>query len=213
MAIYSAFILFITIFFCQRTPGAGFLNFLKGLRIFLIFFLIMVAARSFNGEGKTFLGGFSLPGLINGLVFSWRLTMALFVGQLFALTADPMDIRQGIYRILKHLPFVPAGRIATMFGLTIAFIPLVFDQYKEVKAAYLSRLGNLCKNPLKKINALASPLLEMVLRRAEEITDAMESRCYSDEGDNSELKFKIMDLFAVIIFGALTLVVFLKRFF
>lgn len=172
------------------------LTLIKNIRGFLLFLILIIIINGFTLEGTPLWGviKISREGTIAGLIYSWKLLILIVLGQMITSTTDPVDIYSALYRLLRPLPFINAGNTATMISLTITFIPLIFDQYIEVKNAVDSRLGSLNRNPMRKILSLSLPLLQTTLLRAEEVTLAMESRCYNDSPTMAENVLKKTDI-------------------
>jgi energy-coupling factor transport system permease protein len=97
-----------------------------------------------------------------------------------------------------------------MMNLSIAFLPLLFERVERTKAAQAARGMDFVKNPLRSIPALTIPLLRGILRDAEELALAMESRGYQGSRRTSiqELSMRKSDwkaLFILALFILLTL--------
>lgn len=159
-----------------KSPGKS----LRGIA-FLLAAVILGRGLFLEGTPLPFVSFLTGEGLISGALYAWRLVLFIVMGHVLLLTTEPSELHGALYRLLHGIPFIPAGKIASMISLTIIFIPLIFDQYSEIRQAYDSRLGSMSRSPMKKITALALPLMETVLGRADEIAMAMESRCYSDD--------------------------------
>lgn len=184
---------------------------IKNTKRFLIFLIIIIFTRGLmiDGSALSFFPLLSREGLTSGLLYSWKLLLLIVLGQTFISTTSPVKIHQAIFVILHPLPLINAGNTATMVSLTITFIPLIFDQYREIKDAYESRLGNNALNPVKKIYTLTLPLLQSTLLRVDEVTLAMESRCYSDNPTLPESNITLNDVLGLIICIAIPLIFFL----
>ena len=180
---------------------------------FLFFLILIVFTRGLTVQGIPikYLPIFSIEGLYSGVIYSWKLLLMIILGQVFTSTTDPVNIHGAIYRILQPLPLINAGNAATMISLTITFIPLIFDQYIEVRNAYESRLGNRSANPVKKISSLTLPLLQSTLMRADEVTLAMESRCYSDSPTLPAMKITRTDIIGLFICLAIPFIFILSK--
>lgn len=165
------------------------------LRAFFLFLLIISVARGLSIEGTPlpFIPFFSNEGLISGAIYSWKLVLLLIIGQLLVSTTEPSELHGAVYRVLKPLPMIKAGQIATMVSLTISFIPLIFDQYLEIRQAAESRLGSRSRNPVKKIQSIAIPLMQTTLSRADEVASAMESRCYREDPTIPDWEMQLRD--------------------
>lgn len=202
LSIITVSVLLLCIFEYRQSRTVSPRRFLKTAGLFLLFLLFIILTRYLVEGG--------VSGLVSGSVYSWKLLIVLINGQLLTSTTDTAKIHGAVYKILNPVPFVPAGRIATMVSLTISFIPLIFDQYLECRDAVNSRLGNTAKNPLKKIFFIADPLLQNTVFRAEEIAYAMESRCYNDNPTMPDLKIKRRDLVCLLlsaVFFALIIII------
>ena len=73
-----------------------------------------------------------------------------------------------------------------MISLALRFLPLILSQADEVSHAVNARCGNLRKNPIRRMLNLSWPLLRKTFQTAENITMAMEARCYSEDRTDPE---------------------------
>ena len=188
--------LFLSVYIKSASP----FSFIKTLSGFL-FFLILVTSGRWLAEGN-------IEGLYSGLVYSWKLLILMLNSHILTTTTDTSEIHGAVYKMLKPVPFVPAGRTATMVSLTILFIPLIFDQYLECRDAFDSRLGSSSRNLVRKIFSIAYPLMQNTVFRAEEVAFAMESRCYNDNPTVPEMKIKkpdVVSLFVMCVFSTLVI--------
>ncbi|MBN1648040.1 MAG: energy-coupling factor transporter transmembrane protein EcfT [Spirochaetales bacterium] len=204
LAVLSVLLVALLVHVLATTRGSSVRALIGSAGFFSLLFMVIVLARGLSGSSPKFIGIFSIAGTAAGLFYCWQLGLILILGQLFLLSTDFHRLEEGLYLLLRYIPWIPAHRIASLISLTLGFIPLVFDQYREVRLAWLSRLGNLNKNHIVRINTLALPLLEGILRRADETACAMESRCYrtdppdSDAPFYSELKIRRNDLISLL---------------
>ncbi len=188
------------------------IQFLRNVKFFLLFLFFIIIARGITTEGTQipFVAFISIKGLHLGALYSWKLFIILIISQLLTSTTDPINIQGAIYVILKPIPLIKAGQIATMISLTITFIPLLFDQFLEVRNASYSRLGNRSRNPVKKISSMVLPLLQTTIFRADEIAQAMESRCYNENPTPPEMRIKKSDILSLIFIIFLITILFLQ---
>jgi len=121
-----------------------------------------------------------------GLLRAFRFFLILWMALLFTYTTDPMNVSAGIYRLVKPIPIIRARRFSTIIGLSLAMLPLILDQILEIKEAMLSRSGMSRRTPLRNLTRLGLPLLDGILRKAENLSDAMESRLFSEEATPPE---------------------------
>jgi len=153
------------------------------------FFLIMpLIIFTGNILSLTLSGGETLSaGFLTALIRTLRFIYILWIAHLFTLTTDPLTITPSFHFFLKRIPFIPAGRISTQMGLSLTLIPLILDEMAEIRDAIKSRCGWKPHRPLRNLVHMGIPLLEGVLRKAEELSDAMESRLYSEDATEPEI--------------------------
>ena len=144
--------------------------------------------------------------VITGIVRASRFFLIVWMALLFTFTTDPLSISSGIYRLFKLMPFLPARRFSTIIGLSLTMLPLILDQLLEIREAMLSRCGMSPWTPFRNIKNLGIPLLDGILIKAEDLSDAMESRLFTEDSTPPEkqsgaggYKIIIMLLCAVII--------------
>ena len=125
---------------------------------------------------------------------SIRLIMLVLGTCLLTLTTTPMDLTEGIERLLKPLTYIkfPVHELALIMSIALRFIPTLMEETDRIVCAQKSRgadfeSGNLLAR-LKAMIPILIPLLVGSFRRAEELGDAMDSRCYS--GAKGRTKYK-----------------------
>lgn len=232
--ILISFLFIITLFFIKSFPPylliLGFimlivkvseipLNFLlKGLRpLFFIIILTFIINLIFTtGEPLFKLGPLiiSKEGFYQALFIALRLIFLVMGTSILTLTTSPISLTDGIEKLLN--PFrkigVPAHELAMMMTIALRFIPTLLEETDKIMKAQMARgadfeSGNLVKRA-KALVPLLVPLFINAFRRADELSVAMEARCYRG-GENrtrlNELRLESKDL---ITFG-LTLLFFL----
>jgi energy-coupling factor transporter transmembrane protein EcfT len=130
---------------------------------------------------------------------SIRFIYILWMAQLFTMSSDPMCITPAFYKVLKYIPFLPAGRISTQMGLSLTLIPIILDEMNEIKDAMTSRCGWSARKPLRNLIHMGLPLLSGVLVKAEALSDAMESRLFTEDATEPELLSTSIILFPVLL--------------
>ncbi len=124
--------------------------------------------------------------LITGVLRAFRFFLILWMALLFTFTTDPMAVSSGIYRLLKPLHFIPARRLSTILGLSLTMLPIILDQVREIREAMLSRCGMSRWTPLRNLIRLGLPLIDGILVKAEDLSDAMESRLFTEDATPPE---------------------------
>lgn len=153
-----------------------------------------------------------------------RLTLLIMGTSLLTLTTSPIELTDGIEKLLS--PFrrfgVPAHELAMMMSIALRFIPTLMDETDKIMKAQMARGADFdSKNLVKKAKSLIPilvPLFISSFRRAEDLAMAMEARCYrGGEGRTrmKELHYRKRDVFAygvLVAYIVLIVVVGLKRF-
>ncbi len=194
---------------------------LKGARPMLWIFIFTAVFNVFMTTGETLWAFdiFSLSikitreGVISGAVLTVRLFYLVIGTSLLTLTTSPLDLTDGIEKLLSPLQKikVPSHEIAMMMTIAIRFIPTLSEETDKIMKAQTARgadfeTGNIIRRA-KAMLPLLVPLFISAFRRADDLAVAMESRCYSSGGKRTKMKecrFTSFDLRAVIIFAAAT---------
>ena len=192
----------------------------------ILFFIILSAILQifFNATGNVVLEWQFIKitdyGLINAGFLVARITLIVLGASLLTLTTSPVEIADGIESLLYPLKWIkfPVHEFALIMSIALRFIPTLLDETDRIIKAQKARgadfeSGNLIKKAKALIPVLI-PLLISSFRRADELADAMDARCYS--GSKNRTKYKKMklswrDLLATLfIAGLITGVVFLN---
>ncbi len=176
------------------------LNNLKAFRLLLI--ITFTAHACFTPGEVVIIAGYTIPGptwegLFQGTIFSMRLVVIMLIAALLMLTTAPLDVSDGIERLLK--PFerfgLPAHELAMMMVIALRFIPTLVEESDRLQKAQMSRGADFTGNPIRRVRKMISllvPLMLSAFRRAEELAVAMESRCY--RGGAGRTQYRIMAL-------------------
>lgn len=151
--------------------------------------VLFMPALIFTGNFLSLAAGDALlsSALITAGLRTVRFTFILWMAQLFTETSDPMCLTPAFYRLLKHIPLIPAGRISTQLGLSLTLIPVILEEMNEIRDAMISRCGWNPRSPLKNLVHMGQPLLNGVLLKAEALSDAMEARLFTEDSTEPEL--------------------------
>ncbi len=136
-------------------------------------------------------------GVAKGVFFSYRLLILIVTAALLTLTTSPMELVDGIEKLLK--PFqrirVPSHELAMMTSIALRFIPTLVDEAERLRKAQLARGASFSGGPLRRIKSLLPlvvPLFVSAFHRADQLAVAMESRCY--QGGEGRTSFKELKL-------------------
>lgn len=188
---------------------------LKGLRPVLWILLFMAVINLFTVKGETLV---SLPfyltitreGAKTAAATSIRLVLLVVGASLLMLTTSPISLTDGIERLLRPLEKikVPAHDIAMMMSIAIRFIPVFSEEADRIKKAQTARgadfkSGNII-NRAKAMLPIFVPLFISAFRRANNLAEAMDARCYRSKGRTSvrEVRLTAYDAAAIAVFIA-----------
>lgn len=205
---YTAFLLF-TLFslyavLVSRIPIKYTLKGLKPIMFIIVFAAFM---NIFFTPGQTIFKfkfiSISIEGLDLAAKMALRLTMLVISTSLLTLTTTPIALTDGIERLfqpLKHLK-VPVHEFAMMMTIALRFIPTLLEETDKIMKAQASRgadfdSGNIIDRA-KSFIPILIPLFVSAFRRADELADAMNARCYRGgigRTRMNELRFTRVDL-------------------
>lgn len=216
------FLFLMLIIFISKVP---FRYIYKGLKPIFILMLITAVFNLFftKGENPLWQWGFIKiykEGIILAIFMILRLTFLIAGTSLLTLTTSPIELTDGIEKLLN--PFkkigVPAHELAMMMTIALRFIPTLMDETDKIMKAQMARgadfeSGNLLSRA-KNLIPLLVPLFISSFRRAEELAMAMEARCY--RGGEGRTRMKVLkltnkDAGAFISFGMFTALILLLR--
>ncbi|MBR6783878.1 MAG: energy-coupling factor transporter transmembrane protein EcfT [Clostridia bacterium] len=169
--------------------------------IFVLAFTAIINLFFTVGEGEPLLNwGFITiyaNGVRNAVMMLLRLlSLVLGTSVLISFTTSPLELTDAIEALLSPLKKikVPVHEFAMMMSIALRFIPTLIEETNKIISAQKARCADFeSGNLLKRIKALIPiliPLFVSAVRRAEELADAMECRCYN--GGEGRTKLKVM---------------------
>lgn len=206
----------------SRVPVFSVLKSIKGI-IFLIIFTVILNILFFGvQEGDNVLldaGWLKITdrSLYFSAFMALRLIMLVLGSSVLTLTTTPVALTDGIESLLSPLKLIkfPVHELALIMSIALRFIPTIANETNRIINVQKARGGDFDSGgPVKRIKAMIPvliPLLVSSFRRAEELGDAMDARCYS--GSKNRTRYKVMkigvrDLIATLLYaGVLTLVI------
>lgn len=171
---------------------------LKGLKPLLFILAITAILNIFLTGGTPMLTigpvRITYEGIIAAVKLFCRLVILVVTASLMTLTTTPMTMTDGIEKLLK--PFgrigVPAHEIAMMMSIALRFIPTLMEETERIMKAQASRgadfdTGSIFSR-IKSFIPVLVPLFVSAFKRADELAEAMESRCYHGGKGRTRLK-------------------------
>ncbi len=171
---------------------------LRGLKpiMFIIIFAFTINIFLTPGEILVQFGfiKITLQGVLQALFMAFRLIFLILGTSLLTLTTSPIELTDGLERLLG--PFkkigVPAHELAMMMTIALRFIPTLLEETDKIMKAQMARgadfeSGNIVARA-KSLIPLLVPLFISAFRRADELAMAMEARCYRGGENRTRLK-------------------------
>ena len=179
----------------------SFFRLLKSIKAVIFFIVLSAILQLLLNKSGTPLweGGFITDqGVKNAIYIVLRITLIVLGASLLTLTTSPVEIADGIESLLYPLKFIkfPVHEFALIMSIALRFIPTLLDETDRIIKAQKARgadfeSGNIFKRAKALIPVLI-PLLISSFRRADELADAMDARCYS--GSKNRTKYKKMKM-------------------
>lgn len=205
----AAFTLAVVLF--SRVPFRMFFKNIKAILPILIFTAVI---NIFYGDGGYEL--FSVwkltvttGGLWRAFYMAARIMLLILVSSVLTYTTTPNDLTDAIESLLSPLRFFglknAVHTLAMMMTIALRFIPTLVEETEKIMNAQKARGADLENGKLtdriKALIPILIPLLISSVRRAYELAEAMECRCYNGgEGRRrmKQLHFHLRDLFAAV---------------
>lgn len=149
-------------------------------------------------------------GLIRAGFMAVRVILLILVSSVLTYTTTPNDLTDAIERLLKPLKFIGLGEVvhtmSMMMTIALRFIPTLIDETDKIMNAQKARGADLESGGIvKKVKALLPiliPLLISAVRRAYELAEAMECRCYNGGKGRKrmkQLRFGVSDVVSFVV--------------
>ena len=219
-ALLAVFLLIVVLI--SRVPP---LKVLKSVRavLFLVLFTVIMSVLFYATKTEEPLWQWHFikiykQGLINAARMGLRLVFLVLGPSLLTLTTTPVELTDGLESLLKPLAMIklPVHELAIIMSIALRLIPTLLEETDKIMNAQKARCasfdtGNIFKRA-KALLPVLIPLFVSSFRRADELADAMDSRCYRGAKGRTRMKvlklrardfvaaFVMLALFAVILF-------------
>lgn len=199
-ALGACALLFLVVALFSGVPFSALLRSVKGILFLLLFVTVL---NLFFYEGETVWLQWKFISITKEAVYYTiflvvRLFLLVLGSSLLTLTTTPVSLADGIESLLSPLKVIrfPVHELALIMSIALRFIPILTDETGRIMNAQKARgadfeTGGLVKR-VKAIIPILIPLLISAFRRADELGDAMDARCYS--GSKVRTKYKKLTL-------------------
>ena len=221
-AIGACAVVFLLIALFSKIPLKSLLKSVKSV-LFLLLFTVILNLFFYQGTTIWLQWKFitiTKEALFFTIFLSARLFLLVLSSTILTLTTTPVALTDGVESLLKPLTVIhfPVHELALIMSIALRFIPILTDETSRIMNAQKARgadfeSGGLVQR-VKAILPILIPLLISAMRRAEELGDAMDARCYA--GSKVRTKYKKLtltwrDLVAVLLLAALFTAIILLR--
>lgn len=189
--------------------------YIKNMKAILPVLLFTALLNLFYGEGGKVLVSFwklsiTTDGVYRAVFMAVRITLLIFISSALTYTTTPNDLTDAIERLLSPLKFIglknAVHTLAMMMTIALRFIPTLIEEAEKIMNAQKARGADLENGKLtERVKALIPiliPLLISSVRRAYELAEAMECRCYNGGEGRTRMKQMHMAGRDFAVFGA-----------
>ena len=185
------FILIIFLRLSELSPLIPFRNIRSFL--FLIILTFLIHAVSTPGRSLLRINGImtvTKNGIYNGMLYSFRIVLLISYAHFLTLCTSPMEFTDGLERLMRPLRRLrfPTHELAMMISISLRFIPIMLEEVERIQKAQVSRGARFDGNIIRRIRSLLPiviPLMVSTFRRANDLSLAMDARCYQGSGNRS----------------------------
>ena len=169
----------------------------KGLKpVFLLIALTAILNIFMLREGRLLfqLGFIKIyeSGIKTALFMAIRLILLIMGTSVLTLTTSPIELTDGIERLLRPIGKEIAHELAMMMTIALRFIPTLLDETDRIMKAQSARGADFVTGSIiqraKNMVPLLVPLFISAFRRADELAIAMEARCYRGGVNRTRMK-------------------------
>ena len=198
-AAYSFVVAFLILVICTAKIPFRFVY--KGLKPVFLLIALTGVLNLFMVKGGELLFSFGFIkiyelGLRTAVFMAIRLILLIMGTSILTLTTSPIELTDGIERLLRPIGKEIAHELAMMMTIALRFIPTLMDETDKIMKAQMSRGADFESNNLinraKNLVPLLVPLFVSAFRRAEELGTAMEARCYRGGYNRTKMKESVL---------------------
>jgi energy-coupling factor transport system permease protein len=183
------------------------LQVVRGLKPILFLIALTVIIQIFTTKGDPLLSWqfitITKQGILLASTMVLRLVSVVIVSVVLTFSTSPLDLTFAMERFM--MPFskigLPASEIALMMSIALRFVPTLLSETDKIIKAQSSRGADFATGGLitraKSFIPVLIPLFVSAFRRADELANAMESRCFVTGAKRTRLnvmKMKASDI-------------------
>lgn len=210
-------LLAVLLFVCIFISKIPLKMYLKNLKAILPIIIITALLNVFYTDGGEVLIDWwiftvTTGGIYRAIFMAVRIILLILSSAVLSYSTSPTSLTGAIESLLKPLKLIGLGNAVHTMAMTMTialrFIPTLIEETEKIMSAQKARGANLDSgNILKRVKALLPiliPLLISSVRRAYELAEAMECRCYN--GGEGRTKYRLMKYSGVDITAGVILI-------
>lgn len=220
-AVVALFLL--TVCFASKIPVKNVIKSVKAILFIMLFTAIINIF--FYDSGKVLFEWWRIKITLGGIDFAikmaLRISLLVMGTSMLSFTTTPMELTDAIESLLKPLKYikVPVHDIALIMSIALRFIPGLMDETDKIMMAQKARGAEIDTGGLvKKVKAMLPvliPLFVSAIRRADELADALDARCYNATDRRTKMKVLRLtwkDLVAFLFVAVFVALIFLDKY-
>lgn len=199
---------------------------LRGLKSIVFLIILSSIFNLFFVPGTTLVSFWKIritvEGIETAVMMTIRLIFLIMGSSLMTLTTKPSDLTDGLEKALSFLKIfhIPVHEIAMMMSIALRFIPILIEEVNIIMNAQKARGADFEHGKItekaKAMIPLLVPLFVSAFRRAGDLAEAMEARCYHGGDGRTKLyplRYKKQDGIAyLILLGYLVAMILIRIF-
>ena len=206
----TTILLLLSTIFISKVPLKVVFKSIKAVLFLLIFTLIINLL--FYKQGTVLVSWWKITITWQGIDYAikmlFRLSLLVMGASMLTFTTTATELTDGIESLLYPLKFikVPVHDIAIIMSIALRFIPTLVEETQKIinaqkaRGAQIDTGGFLTR--VKAMLPILIPLFVSAFRRADELADALDARCYNASDKRTKmkvLKFRLADYMGLLI--------------
>ena len=171
---------------------------LRGLRPIIIVIALTAVLNIFFTDGEPifelWIIKITREGLVTAAKMALRLAMLITGTFMLTYTTSPIALTDGIESLFKPLSVIrfPVHELAMIMSIALRFVPALIEETQKIMSAQKARGADFETGSImhraKALLPVLVPLFINSFRRADDLADAMESRCYHGGTGRTRMK-------------------------
>jgi energy-coupling factor transporter transmembrane protein EcfT len=176
-------------FILLALSGLSVLRILRETLFVVVFALATAALRAFGSIGATL----QLVQISEDAgIFGLRLLAAYWAGRLFYASTRPSEIRDSATRICRGFPVLRRYDIGLAISLTLNYIPLIFQEWRDTAQAARSR-GLPSRPRVVQVIPMIASFLRRLMLKAVRVPEALNARGWSASRGLAPMRWRLRD--------------------